>query len=482
MKSPYLCLLILASLLVKPLTGEAFTEAADLGFSPEATGLENAKALQAGVDKTGTILVSRPGIYKIAATVLIGSNTALVFGQGVFLQKVSEPGPFCQVLLNKGALTLRDDEHIRIEGLQLLVNGVDVPQSRADAQVPVLGLIGQVAFYHVKDLRIDRFRCLDLARGQFCLQVSNFEDLLIDDVIIKGEKDGIHLGPGRHFTIRNGVFQTFDDAIALNAHDYEGSNPELGWIEDGLVENCRDLNAEKTVGYFCRILAGAWIDWRSGMEVQKADTVVSGGRLYRVHAKPDGKIYQSLTQPVHLTGSQVIDGITWAMVQTNVTYTAGVRNLTFRDIYLEKPRPSFSIHFDSDKWSRSYYPGAQPPVQENLQFDNIRVRYKNPTEFIRVKTPVNVIQIANSHLRENTINFKDAGTTIASAKTTLNVVGCVFAHKGPFSFVNNAIPDKHVVLKTSGNVGLDETFAIKVSPGPGRIDYTPEFTPTPTNP
>ena len=38
---------------------------------------------------------------------------------------------------------------------------------------------------------------------------------------------------------------TFDDAIALNAHDYATSNPELGWIENGVIENCHDLNAEK---------------------------------------------------------------------------------------------------------------------------------------------------------------------------------------------------------------------------------------------
>lgn len=72
----------------------------------------------------------------------------------------------------------------------------------------------------------------------------------MNDAIIKGMKDGVHLGRGNGFTISNCVFQTFDDAIALNAHDYSIGNPELGWIENGVIENCHDLSAENTTGFF----------------------------------------------------------------------------------------------------------------------------------------------------------------------------------------------------------------------------------------
>lgn len=114
-----------------------------------------------------------------------------------------------------------------------------------------------ISFFYAKDIRIERFRCNDLTKMQFGIHIGTFEDLIIDDVIIKGEKDGVHLGRGKRFTIRNGIFQTFDYAIALNTHNYTTSNPELGWIENGIIENCHDLNAENTTGYFCRILAGA---------------------------------------------------------------------------------------------------------------------------------------------------------------------------------------------------------------------------------
>jgi len=136
-----------------------FADAAVFGFSPDASGGENTKALQRAVDLGGTITVSRSGIYKVAGTVFVGSNTTLHFGNGVFLKKVAEPDAFTHVLLNKGALTKTYDEHIAIEGLQSIVNGVDV------RNFLVVGQHGQLAFFYVKDLRIEHFRCLDLGKG-----------------------------------------------------------------------------------------------------------------------------------------------------------------------------------------------------------------------------------------------------------------------------------------------------------------------------
>ncbi|MFO7588724.1 MAG: hypothetical protein R6X22_11705, partial [Gemmatimonadota bacterium] len=233
-----------------------FTDASDYGFSPGATGMKNVVALQKALDLGGTIVVSQPGVYNIASTLYIGSNTALIFGKGVSLKKVDEQGGFAQVIINNGALTKTYDENITIEGLHIIVNRVD------NCSDLVLGLRGNVGFSYIKDLKIRGFRMYDLSGCQYALQICRFEDVIIEDVIIKGQKDGIHFGPGKRFTIRDGVFQTFDDAIALNGQDYSTSNPELGWIEDGIIENCYDLNQEKTVGYFCRMLAGGWIDWK----------------------------------------------------------------------------------------------------------------------------------------------------------------------------------------------------------------------------
>lgn len=454
-----------------PVAGPGFVDAAAFGFSPEASGLANTAALQRAVAQGGTIVVSKPGIYQVGGTVYLGSQTTLKFGGNVFLKKVDEQGPFSHVLLNKGALTKVYDGHITVEGLQIIVNGVDVRTFK-----DVFGLHGQLAFFYVKDLRIERFRCLDLGKWQYGIHVCTFEDLVIDDVIIKGLKDGVHLGGGKRFTIRNGVFETFDDAVALNAHDYDVGNPELNWIEDGLVENCHDLNAEKTTGYFCRILAGAWVDWHKGMEVQKSDTVVSNGRLYRVSAEADGKSYRSLTPPTHTSGKAVLDNITWVMVQTNVTYTVGVRNVTFRDIFLAKPRIGFSIHFDNDKYSRSYYPGAKIPMQEQLVFDNIRFLYDQKSDFLSIGTPVDVVSIVNSSFRNNRIHFHGNQAMPDYFKTQVNLTGCVFNHPGALELVANSVPNKKVVLKTFASVEKSENFKASVNAGAGTMTVQSDLT------
>ncbi|MDD4645897.1 MAG: hypothetical protein PHY99_07910 [Bacteroidales bacterium] len=449
-----------------------FTDAASFGFSPTASGMDNAKALQKAVDQTGTIVVSQTGVYKMAATIYIGSNTSLIFGNNVFLKKVNEQGNYSHVIVNKGAATRTWDEHITVEGLQIIVNGMDV---RAFKEA--YGLHGQLAFFYIRDLKIDRFRCMDIGSAQYGIHICTFEDIVVNDVIIKGNKDGVHLGRGKRFTISNGVFETFDDAIALNAHDYSVGNPELGWIEDGVIENCHDLNDDKKhVGFFCRILAGGWIDWKPDMEVQQSDAVVSNGRIYRVQASPDGTVYKSVTRPTHESGSQVLDGINWGVVQNDVTYNCGVRNVVFRDIFLEKPRIGFSVHFDNDKFSRSYYPGAAVPQQEQLLFDNIRVLYDEPVDFLSINTPVDVMTIMNSSFRAGGIDFHGNQAMKDYLITKINLIGCVFNQNGPMVLVKNSVDNKQIFLKTTSSIEYHDGFSAIVEPGKGRITVESDLT------
>ncbi len=448
--------------LIDSLSG--FTDAASFGFSPKASGVENTRALQQAVDQTGTIVVSLPGSYKIAGTIYIGSNTSLVFGNAVYLKKVNEQGKFSHVIVNKGATTKTYNSHISIKGLQIIVNGIDVREFKE-----VYGLHGQLAFFYVKDIEIENFRCLDLGSAQYAIHICTFEDLIINDVIVKGMKDGIHLGKGKRFRVSNCVFETFDDAVALNAHDYATGNPELGWIEDGVIENCYDLNTKETTGYFCRILAGAWGDWKPGMEVQQSDAVVSNGKIYRVQMQPDGKTYKSVTPPTFERGSMILDGINWGMVQTDAIYTCGVRNVTFRDIYLEKPRIGFSIHFDNDKFSRSYYPGAEIPRQEHLVFDNIRVLHDKPIDFLSINTPLDLVTITNSSFRSGGISFKGNKAMSDYLKTKINMVGCIFNQKGEMTLMKNSVEGKLIDLKVSSSLVLHDNFQAKIHPGDGKI-------------
>ena len=446
--------LLFAALLAAPVPQPT----AESRLSPSASGVENADALQRMLDAGGRVLVSEPGDYKIARTLLIGDDTTLECASGVRLVKSDEVGPFSQVILNRGALTRTWNRNIAIRGLELVVNGMDSPWSWN-----VFGLRGQLAFFYVKDLRIERFRCFDVGRMQYCIHICTFEDVVVDDVRIAGWKDGVHFGRGRRFAVRNGYFDTGDDPIALNAHDYSTGNPELGWIEDGVIENCHDMeNPERTVGYFCRILAGAWCDWRKGMEVQQSDTVVHGGSLYRVAMEPDGRVYVSLTPPTHKRGIREYDGIRWAWVQDEVTYTCGCRNVAFRNIFLHQPRPEFSIHFDNDRYSRSYYPGAPVPEQTGLTFDNVQVLHDGPQEFMRIYTPVDSISLVRCALRRGGFSFLSNEAMSDYGKTRIRLENCRLPADGDWRLIRSSVTNKVVEVLESGSVRVDRG-AVEVS-------------------
>lgn len=358
--------------------------------SPQKDAKENTRAFQALLSKGGTIRIEEPGIYDIEDTLVIESNTHLIFGAGVKIRRASSSiGSFA--MINRGAFTGEYDTDITIEGLHLITNGVEARHNAA-----VYGLTGELSFFRVKHLKIFDFTCLDLPRLSFGIHICTFEDIVLERLRIEGRKDAVHLGTGKQFVIRHGLFRTFDDPIALNAHDYAVANPQLGWIEDGLIEDCYDLADKDTTGYFCRILAGAWCDWYEGMEIQNSDAVVSNGRVYRAFQQPDGTKYISKTPPTHDKGMVTLDGINWCMAQEDVTYQCGCRNIHFKDIHLQKEREmALSIHFDHDEYSRSVYPGAKMPVQQNLVFENVTIENKIGC-LVRSITPVDTVKIVNS--------------------------------------------------------------------------------------
>lgn len=359
-------------------------------LSVYSSGWQNRIALQERLDQGGTIRIEEPGTYEIEDTLYIKSHTHLILGKGVVMKRsASSIGSF--FLVNRGAFNRTWDSDITIEGMHLITNGVEARHHAA-----VYGLTGEISLFYVKRLRVFDFICMDLPRLSFGLHICTFEDILLERLHVEGQKDAVHLGTGKQFVIRHGIFRTYDDPIALNAHDYAVANPQMGWIEDGLIEDCYDLPDRDTTGYFCRILAGSWMDWYQGMEIQNSDTVVSNGRVYRAFQKPDGTVYQSMTAPAHEEGMCTLDGINWVMVQEEIVYDCGCRNLHFRDIHLQKAREiALSVHFDHDEYSRSVYPGSRMPVQENIIFENMVIQNEVAC-MVRSITPIDTLKICNS--------------------------------------------------------------------------------------
>ena len=376
--------------------------AADYGVLPGGAPDDNRHNLQALLDRGGDVVVDEPGVYGLDGMLVIHGGTALRFGRGVVLKRESNEGG---VLINRGALTGETDRDILIEGLRLCCNGFS---GTVGDVVP--GMHGQLNFYRVKDLIVRDVVCDDLPSASYFLHLSNWENVLVDTISVTGLKDGVHANRGEHLRVVNGRFRTYDDPIALNAHDYPTGCPELGWIRDVVIEHCVDLDADNTTGFFARVLGGAWSDWKKGNAYRHSDAAVaSNGYVYRCIAQRDLREYVSEEEPCHDAGDRTYaDGVTWRCIQHDTAYSCGCENVVFRDIMLEKKRPvALSIHYDNDKYSRSCYPGAVAVPQKNILLD--RVVCSVPLKIlVHVKTPVDSVRVVNSSVNANVIvNLSD---------------------------------------------------------------------------
>jgi hypothetical protein len=387
-------------------------EACGLGFSPEGDALANAHALQEAVNEYEYVTVSVPGIYDIAGSIRLPSDTHLRFTDGVIIRRVPLADRLAEgnLFVNEGAFSGTFNENISIEGAHIAVNGVESAAISSDGDasaIPltpnvVTGLRGHIAFLYVKHLHIDNVVITDLMSKDYGIQVSDFEDVIIENVHIEGKKDGVHFGPGKNFILRNGEFRTGDDAIALNCADYSVSNPNFGTISGGLIENCTELAGSES-SLFIRILTGTARDWKKGMTVCHSDAVRTKSGMYRVVMKPDNKKYISETEPRFEETCKKLDGIFWIKTHRGydsreISLEAGCSDITFRNITLEQPREnSVLIYMNDDAYLHSRYPGSAIPRVENIRFGSIRLM-KPVDSLLRVEMPA-----------EN-ISFQGAGT------------------------------------------------------------------------
>lgn len=432
------------------------------GFSVNNTSEENSAALQTALDRGGEITIEEPGIYDISAMLLLSDNTLLRFAPGVILrrQKCMEETNHC--FANRGMYTKTTNRNIRIYGLNLQINGVESASYSENTKNAVLGMRGHLAFRFIEDLVVRDFTVHDLQTKDYAIQISDFYKVQLENLSIEGLKDGVHFGPGSDFVLRHGYFKTFDDPIALNGSDYSVSNPSLGWIENGLIEDCHDLAAESTTGFFARILSGAWVDWFPDMEVRHSDAVVYNHRLYRVAMQPDGQKYISHTPPTHTEGQKVIDGIRWVCTQDEC-YTAGCRNITFRDITLRKDRDTaFCFQMSEDPYLRCYYPNAPIPTETGFVFDNVRVTGK-VRNFLTAEGPVDDIRIINSDLADSCIAFmvrEVAGLSYPETNITL-IANRMTGETMPIVSSNGVPVRLHAICNSTKN-GFRPTIAGEV--------------------
>ena len=330
-------------------------EAADYGFSPVAAPADNVRALQRALDGGyRTVRVTKPGIYRLDATVYLDDATHLIFGPGVELHKAAR---YSNVLVNRGAYTGVTNVDIRVDGVSIHVDGNDeMPPLDSKAA----GVRAQLAFYHVRRLQVTDLKILDFKYCQYAFQVADFEDFLLDGFDVRGDRDGIHINCGRRFVVRNGICRTLDDGIALNATDWPTSAPCVGPIEDGVIENIVDLPGGSC--NFARVLTGSTPEWHRGIVLQRGDTVRHGRNVYFVNMPVGTNTYVSTVAPTHGQGEWTSpDGIVFLYAQSDGCRTSSIRNVRFRNITLKGNR-GILCTWDGTEWARSMHPDV--PVED----------------------------------------------------------------------------------------------------------------------
>lgn len=436
------------------------------GFLPTNDAATNTANLQSVVNGGGTILVDLAGTYEINNVIQLDDNTTLIFGANVFIKKTAS----YPVFINKGAFTRTYNTNIQIIGLHLICNGKSGYQYDE-----MYGLFGHIEFFYIKNLIIDKFYVDDLPSSTYAIHVCTFENVQFTNCIIRGEKDGLHFGRGNRFVIRHCRFSTKDDAIALNSYDYDIGNPELGIIENGIIDDCvfEDNEYEKSLDV--RISASNWPDWTVGMKVQKSDTVVYNGKMYRVIADPDGTLYTSNTPPDFESGKQVIDGITWYMAQSNdVTHQSFVRNVKFSNILVEHTYSSAFIYskFADDNWCRGYYQGEGIPCNYNLQIDNI-ITVKEVGGIIGGFAPVDYVIVRNSKVngavttfsKKTSTNLYETITDSYPSKIFEILDGNYYMRNGTYGLIPHSGGDGNMRIKAKiSNSIYDDDFKAEFAP------------------
>lgn len=105
-----------------------------------------------------------------------------------------------------------------------------------DPEGSMPGSHGAFLLHNVSGITVRNARFRDCSA--FAIQLGNAADFVIENVIFDETADGIHIeGPSERGIIRHIAGKTNDDAVALNAWDWDDSSLTFGPIADMLVED-----------------------------------------------------------------------------------------------------------------------------------------------------------------------------------------------------------------------------------------------------
>lgn len=399
------------------------------GFSPTAGADQNVAALQAAVSGGGLIVIDTPGVYELNDTILLDSNTKLVCSHGVIFKKVA---PYCNVLLNRGALTKEYNENITIDGLEISVNGFEAPPTL------VPGLRAQVGFFYIKNLTIKNFVCVDGKEYQFLMYIVTWENLHIENVKLAGDKDGIKLNNGHDAIIKNLDLTTYDDGMSLCGTDYQSVVVEVGDVYNVRYTNVTDHQYKNIFGRTCLIYTGSWADYADGNEYRSSDFCLNNGKLYQCVNEP-GFVQTSSTAPTHSSGIVTgPDTLSWRYIQDCDFYHTHVYNVTFDNCIFEKSGNLLAVWDERSPFHRNYYPGTEKiPGAWGISITNCKVNASAEQVLVCVMGNLKDLIISNCVLDDLEALIRVDATAFNDI-VNVSITGCTFRNiKHPLVALHN---------------------------------------------
>jgi hypothetical protein len=400
-----------------------------LGFSPSASASMNVSALQATLDGGGVIVIDTPGIYDLNDTIMLDSNTKLICAPGVVFRKVAT---YCNVLINRGALTKTYNENITIDGLEISVNGQEAMPTL------VYGLRAQLGFFYIKNLTIRNFVCTDGKEHQYLIYIVTWSNLLIENMRLAGDKDGIKLNNGHDAIIHNLDLTTYDDGTSLCGTDYPSTLLEVGDVYNICYSNVTDHQYKNIFGRTCLIYTGSWSDYRNGNKYGSGDFCLNEGKLYQ-SVNNGGFFADGSSPPVHTNGIvTAADNLSWRYIQPCDFYQTNVYNVTFDNCIFEKSG-NIIANWTTPKWlyegeshvHRPFYPGTEKNSNSwGISVTNCRITATEPQILVNLMGNMKDVTINGCFFNnpKSTVINVDEDSVNEELIATIN--GCTFLETG----------------------------------------------------
>jgi hypothetical protein len=339
-------------------------------FLTTASAAENVTALNDALTNHRKVYISTPGVYEIDGTIWIPSNTELKFVAGCTIKKTGVKTTYTHVFANKGILTLSRNSNISLigNGLMFDINGVD-DYSFSSAY----RMRGQINFWKVDVLNVKGVECTNGGANQYFGHFCDINNFLLEDVSTSGAKDGLHfLGKCRNGVLRNIYTDTADDSIAFLTSDYTSVTPDVGDIENILIENWENNDTLfPGVGSAMMVVPNSWANWATSTDYKLGDKCTNAGNVY---LKTTATTQTSGNAPVHTSGAVTgADGLGWTWMHAGTETSASIRNITVRNAQFNGADGRI-VNFDvpDDTNMRAIFPGTMGNAYiDNFTFDNI---------------------------------------------------------------------------------------------------------------